>query len=258
VHLRDSGRRAIGLRSQYRLFNGDKPMLDRSPLTALLENAITKKPHPSMFAAGYQDTLEAVDRGGTFSLAGLELTVPRGVYPPRPGSSTEFFCRNWSAAGLSEPTGSLLELGCGSGALTLHAARLGWRATGSDIDETAVRTAQRNAMRNALDAEFVCSDLFAAFEDRRFDVIIFNQPFVHKPMVHAEEKTLASANGDLSRRFLDEAAHYLRPGGKLVFSYSNCSDDRLLDRRDWSIELVACDYDALGQYWRVVLVARPN
>jgi methylase of polypeptide subunit release factors len=233
-------------------------MLDRSPLTTLLETAITKKPHPAVFAAGYQKTLDAIGSGGTFTLAGLELTVPRGVYPPRPGSSTEFFCRNWSAAGLNHPTGSLLELGCGSGALTLHAARQGWQATGSDIDEVAVRAARRNAVRNGIDAEFARSDLFAAFEDRRFDVIVFNQPFVHKPMVASDELALASANGDLSRRFLDEAARYLQPGGKLVFSYSNCSNDHLLDRRDWSIELVACDYDAPGQYWRVMLVAQPN
>jgi len=232
-------------------------MLDRSPLTTLLETAIAKKPALA-FYAGYQDTLEAINRGGHFNFAGLELMVPGGVYPPRPGSATEFFCKNWSAAGLSEPTGSLLELGCGSGALTLHAARLGWQATGSDIDELAVVAARHNAQRNGLEAEFVCSDLFEAFKGQRFDAVIFNQPFVHKPMVSVEERTLASANGELTRRFFDEAAGYLRPGGKLVFSYSNCSDDQLLDRPDWTMELIACDYDALGQYWRVLVVGRPK
>jgi hypothetical protein len=66
-------------------------MLDRSPLTTLLESAIRKKPALA-FYSGYQDTLEAINRGGQFNLAGLELMVPGGVYPPRPGSATEFFC----------------------------------------------------------------------------------------------------------------------------------------------------------------------
>jgi hypothetical protein len=50
-------------------------MLDRSPLTTLLTTAIAKKPALA-FYAGYQDTLAAINRGGQFNLAGLELRCP--------------------------------------------------------------------------------------------------------------------------------------------------------------------------------------
>jgi methylase of polypeptide subunit release factors len=231
--------------------------LDRSPLAELLAKAIAKKPHDTLFALGHKETLDAVKKGGDFKLPGLDLRVPAGVYPPRPGSSTEFFCRNWLAAGLGAARGTLLDLGCGSGALTLYAARQGWRATGADIDEVAVCTGRDNALRNGIEAEFVHSNLFAAFEHHRFDAILFNQPFVHKPSVRAEERALASAGGEITRRFLDQAADHLEPGGTLVFSYSNCSDDRLLDRSDWSFEMAACDYESRGQYWRLLIVAKP-
>jgi methylase of polypeptide subunit release factors len=231
-------------------------LLIRSSLTRLLEKEISKKPYGAVFDVGYQETLDAVNQGGEFRFAGLDLSAPAGVYPPRPGSSSEFFCRNWSAAGLDPAGGKLLELGVGSGALALHAARQGWDVTGTDIDETAVHTAQYNAVRNGLHAEFICSDLFELL-DQRFDAILFNQPFIHKPTVGVAERALASANGELTQRFLDQAADYLEPGGRLVFSYSNGSDDHLLDRTDWSFKVAACDYESFGQYWRVLLVARP-
>ena len=233
-------------------------LLQWSPFATLLEKEISKKPHNILFDVGYQESLDAIGKGGEFNLAGLDLTTPAGVSPPRPGSSTEFICRNWSAAGLGNAGGRLLELGTGSGALALYAARQGWSVTGTDIDEVAVHTAKRNAVRNGLEAEFVCSNLFASLKYNRFDVILFNLPFVHKSQVRLEERALASANGELTQRFLDQAASYLEPGGMLVFSYSNCSDDRLLDRSDWSFRLVACDYESLGQYWRVLLVGRPT
>jgi release factor glutamine methyltransferase len=235
----------------------DNQTVYRSPFVALLENAISKKPHDILFDLAYEETLDALRQGGRFTLADLDLTIPAGVYPPRPGSSTEFFCRNWGAAGLGKVGGTLLEMGTGSGALALHAAKQGWDATGADIDEVAIRAAKHNAAHNGVKTRFVCSDLFAALAGERFDVILFNQPFYHKPQVRPDERALANSNGELTRRFLDQAADFLEPGGRLVFSYSNCSADHLLDRRDWSFQLVACDYESHGQYWRVLLVGEP-
>jgi methylase of polypeptide subunit release factors len=254
LRMRAPGHRPIAFASP-----GALAMYDRSPFATLLETAIVKKPQPRPSETGYREMLELMKRGGEYQLAGLELEVPRGVYPPRPGSSTEFFLRNWSAAGLSESAGSLLDLRTGSGALALHAARRGWYVTGSDIDPQAVNAARRNARNNRLEVDFVCSDLFEAFEHCRFDAITFTSPFVPKPaVVHPGGRALASADGELTRRLLDQASEFLRPGGKVVFAYSNCSDDRLLDRDDWTFELVACDYEALGQSWRALLVATPN
>jgi methylase of polypeptide subunit release factors len=233
-------------------------MQDFSVFAALLETAIRKKPHAQNFETGYQALLDKMNRGGEFNLSDMRLVVPRGVYPPQRGSSTEFFLKNWSAAGLSEPSGLLLDLGTGSGALAIYAARQGWCAVGSDINQVAIDTARHNARRNDVDVEFVRSDLFEVFEGRRFNAITFSQPFFHKETVGPNELALASPNGELTQRLFDEASQYLLPGGKLIFPYSNCSDDHLLDRCDWSIELIACDYEAWGQYWRVLLAAMPR
>ncbi len=51
------------------------------------------------------------------------------------------------------PGQTLLDVGCGTGVLTLAAAVLGFTATGCDIDPGAVGIATRNATRNQLDEQ---------------------------------------------------------------------------------------------------------
>lgn len=224
----------------------------------LLANEAPRKPNYPLFESGYRESLARLQEGGTFAFEGMELTVPAGVYAPRAGSSTEFVARNWWAAHLDEPKGSLLELGAGSGALTLLAARHGWRATGADIDATAISCAEENAARNGIEAEFRQSDLFQAFGGECFDVILFNQPYFHKPDVQTHERALADPNGHLTQRMLDEAARHLNQGGRLVFTYSNCSHAHLLERSDWSFQIAGCDYEARGRYWRTLLIGHPD
>lgn len=234
-----------------------EPSNFESTFARLLANEAPRKPNYPLFESGYRETLARLQTGGTFTFEGMELTVPAGVYAPRAGSSTEFVSRNWWAAHLDEAKGSLLELGAGSGALTLLAARHGWRSTGADIDSAAVNCARENAARNGIEAEFRHSDLFDAFKDERFDIILFNQPYFHKPEVQSHERALADPNGDLTQRMLDEAARHLNPGGKLVFTYSNCSHAHLLERSDWVFQIAACDYEARGRYWRTLLAGHP-
>lgn len=68
---------------------------------------------------------------------------------------------------------SLLHLQCHIGIDTLSWARLGARAVGSDLSPKAVALANRLAEELALDARFVCADLYDLPEvlDERFDVV---------------------------------------------------------------------------------------
>lgn len=53
-----------------------------------------------------------------------------------------------------EPTGGLVDLGCGSGVLAITAAKLGWDPVlGLDLDPAAVDATRENAARNDVDLE---------------------------------------------------------------------------------------------------------
>jgi len=72
------------------------------------------------------------------------------------------------------PGCAVLDVGCGSGILTVAARLLGaGRALGVDIDPMAVETARENAARNGLSCEFSQSDLARGVEGQ-FDVVVSN------------------------------------------------------------------------------------
>ncbi|MBB6636515.1 class I SAM-dependent methyltransferase [Cohnella thailandensis] len=105
---------------------------------------------------------------------------------------------------------SVLDLGCGYGPIGLTAARLAPRGhvTMVDINERAVSLAAENAKRNGIaNISAMQSDIYAAVEGRRFDVILSNPPIrAGKVVVH---------------RILTEAAEHLNPGGSLWIVIQN-------------------------------------
>jgi ribosomal protein L11 methyltransferase len=71
------------------------------------------------------------------------------------------------------PERDFLDIGCGSGILSVAAAKLGFEpVTGIDIDEDAVRIAAENAAANGVEAEFFAEDLSKCRREAR--VVVAN------------------------------------------------------------------------------------
>jgi 2-polyprenyl-3-methyl-5-hydroxy-6-metoxy-1,4-benzoquinol methylase len=68
---------------------------------------------------------------------------------------------------------SLLHLQCHFGLDTLSWARLGAMVTGVDFSDSAIDTARSLAAESALEAQFICSDIYALQRvlDREFDIV---------------------------------------------------------------------------------------
>lgn len=110
-----------------------------------------------------------------FRYDGLELIILQSVFHPAFfGSSKVFagFLKEQHLAGKK-----LLEVGCGSGLLSLVAAKAGAGVTAVDINPTAIACARANAQNNHLRMEVVHSDLFQNLAEEEFDIIIVNPPF---------------------------------------------------------------------------------
>lgn len=103
----------------------------------------------------------------------------------------------------------VLDLGCGSGALGVVAARLSGtgRVRLVDVDTEAIRCATGAIITAGLtNAAAVTSDVASAVRDERFDVVVSNPPF------HVGKAT----DLDVPAQFILDAWQVLRPGGRLA------------------------------------------
>jgi SAM-dependent methyltransferase len=106
----------------------------------------------------------------------------------------------------SRKGGPVLELGCGSGRLTIPIAQSGVDITGADLSPTMLATARAKAAAAGAKIEFIAANMCD-----------FNLP-KHFSLIFIAGNTLQHllASGDLSRCFSCVRRHLL-PGGRLVF-----------------------------------------
>jgi release factor glutamine methyltransferase len=165
----------------------------------------------------------------------LEFEVTPAVLIPRP--ETEMLVGAALEAATRKPDCAVLDLGTGSGAIALalaaNAPRM--RIVATDVFQSALEIARRNAVRLGLGdrIEFRLGDCWTAlgaldgFAADRFDLVVSNPPYIEdrelerlEPEVARFEPRMALAGGidglDFYRRICARIGEYLKPGGELM------------------------------------------
>ncbi len=110
------------------------------------------------------------------------------------------------------------------GVCALFAARHARSVVAVDINPAAVRCATFNALLNHLEAriELQHGDLFSPVAGRRFDLILFNPPFLAGAPKDARDAAWRSS--DVPQRFAAELADHLKPSGAALVLLSSFGD----------------------------------
>ncbi len=164
----------------------------------------------------------------------LPFYVDERVLVPR--SPTGELIQNLFAPWLRPgPVPRILDLCTGSGCIGIACAYAFEEAEVDlvDISADALAVAEINIERHGLEERVIprLSDLFAALQGERYDLIVSNPPYVDlddlasMPQEFSHEPALALGSGDdgldICRRILREAADYLSDDGLLVVEVGN-------------------------------------
>lgn len=152
----------------------------------------------------------------------LDLNLSSGVYVPREDT---YLMVEVLREEIQEED-EVLDMGTGTGILSLVVAENCKKVVGVDVNGEAVELARENASDNGIDnARFLESDLFEGVEER-FDLVVFNAPYL--PEDKSEENIEGSEQWsggegatEVIERFSEEVEHYLSHHGRILLLISS-------------------------------------
>ena len=159
---------------------------------------------------------------------GLNLYVDNNVLIPQP--DTEILVEEVIEIAKDREEGlKILDMCTGSGAIAISLARYikESKVYATDISEAALEIAKDNALKNITDITFVKSDVFDKVEEKEFDIIVSNPPYIESDVIKTlskevqNEPHIALDGGTdglyFYRKISKEAISYLKDGGYIAF-----------------------------------------
>jgi HemK-related putative methylase len=156
---------------------------------------------------------------------GVPIVVTPSVLNPKLTRTGAFFASRIDAQ-LLNSNSEVLDMGTGSGVCAVFAAKYAGRVVAVDINAAAVRCAGINACLNNLEHKIDIrhGDLFEPVAAERFDLVLFNPPFLRG--VPRDDRDRAWRSADVAERFAAGLGNHLKPGGAALVLLSSFGDGR--------------------------------
>ncbi|KAA8922311.1 HemK2/MTQ2 family protein methyltransferase [Thermoplasma sp.] len=148
---------------------------------------------------------------------GLHIEECDGVYPPSDDSF--LLAENATCSGRS------IEIGCGTGIVSICLLKRGCEIEAVDISDLAVECARANALRNGLHLNVHHSDLFSDVHGK-FDTILFNAPYL--PVSGEDISWSGGEKLEVVSRFLHQAKLHLNPSGCVYLVLTDLTDNEAM------------------------------
>ena len=154
-----------------------------------------------------------------YTYQGIKIKVMPGVFHPGLFFSTKLLLEYLSKVDLNDK--NVLELGAGSGLISVYCAKQNANVIASDINPTAVKNINKNAKLNSVNIKVVESDLFDRIETKEFDYIIINPPYYPKNPNNEEEFAwFCGSDFQYFRKLFDQIGNYVNNDSRIIMVLS--------------------------------------
>ena len=188
----------------------------------------------------------------------MDFFVDENVLIPRP--DTEILVEEVIKIAQKYNSPRILDLCTGSGALAISLKKFVPNAdiTAVDISEKALEIAQKNAEKLEAKINFVKSNLFDKLDNKKFDIIVSNPPYIRKDEIKKlseevqKEPKIALDGGedglDFYRIIAEQAINYLKTGSFLCFEigYNQKNDVIKIIEDEQNYKNTYCKKDLYG------------
>ncbi len=199
---------------------------------------------------------------GDTEFYGYKINVDERVLIPRP--ETELLVYN--ALNVINENSSVLDMCTGSGAIAIAVKKeKNAMVTAVDKSVSAISLAKENAKLNGAEIEFVESDMFSALENKKYDVIISNPPYIKSLDINSLQREvkdfepLIALDGgedgyDFYKIIANDAKKHLVSGGSL---FLECGENQAKTISELligfhSVEIIK-DYENIDRIIKAVL-----
>jgi methylase of polypeptide subunit release factors len=170
--------------------------------------------------------LIAQTNGRVISEVGFQIYCIAGVLPPANRVS-----RCFGEVLKNQHASRVLDLGCGSGILSLITSCFAEYVLAIDNDWRAIQNARANARVNKIhNIDFLCTDALQSLHGIRFDLIVCNPPFYTGAGLIDPPKAMCSANiSPLLYHLITGMKDFLTENGRTMFVSSSLSDNAAIE-----------------------------
>ena len=152
----------------------------------------------------------------------IDLIIKPGVFHPGLFFSTKLllnYVKNFDLQGKK-----ILELGAGSGLISIYLSRKGSKVLASDVSDNAIKNINENSIRNNTKIGIIKSDLFSNIDQQFFDFIIINPPYFDKnPIKESQYAWYCGADHEYFKMLFSQLRNYINNISKVIMILSEVS-----------------------------------
>jgi release factor glutamine methyltransferase len=158
-----------------------------------------------------------------FSYNNITVKVLPGVFHPGLFFSTKMLLNFVDTLNLESK--AFLELGAGTGIISILASKNGATVYASDINSKAVENIKLNVAKNNVQINIFTSDLFNNIPDMQFDFIVINPPYYNRdPRDEEEYAWFCGSNFEYFNSLFNSLSNYIDNDSKVFMILSEVCD----------------------------------